>query len=78
MLLPGMDQEILQQHLFQAEEHVALGERHIERQHELIAELEREGHDTANAKDLLATFEGLQEMHVADRDRLRQKMGEPS
>jgi Spy/CpxP family protein refolding chaperone len=74
MLLCGMDPEILQQHLFQAEEHVALGEQHISRQRELIAELDRDGHDTKEARQLLATFEQLQALHVEDRDRLRRKI----
>jgi hypothetical protein len=60
-------------HLAQAERHVAEGERHVARQRELIAELERDGHDTVQARELLVQFEGLQVMHVADRDRLRRE-----
>jgi hypothetical protein len=65
-----MDREQLLQHLAQAEDHVATGIEHIERQQKVIAELERDGHDLTQAKALLDQFEQLQQMHVADRDRL--------
>ena len=58
-------------HLEQAERHVAEGEQHIARQRELIAELERDGHDTTTAIELLRTFEQSQAGHIADRDRIR-------
>jgi hypothetical protein len=35
-----------------------------------VAELERDGHDTASARELLALFEDMQTLHVAHRDRL--------
>ena len=40
--------------LVQAERHVTLGEHHIARQREIIAKLERNGHDSTKAKELLA------------------------
>jgi hypothetical protein len=75
MPLLTMDPAILKQHLAQAEEHVAKGERHVARQRELVAELERDGHDTGPARHLLRQFEELQELHCADRDRLRKELG---
>jgi hypothetical protein len=39
-------------------------------QRELVAQLEREGHDPAEAKQLLEQFEEVLTIHVADRDRL--------
>jgi hypothetical protein len=57
-----------------AEGHIALGERHIVRQRKLVVELEQKGCDTAEAKRLLASFEELQAMHIADRDRLRRQL----
>jgi hypothetical protein len=57
-----------------AEEHVALGERHIERQRQIIRELEGDGHDVTNAMALLAQFEELQRVHVANRDRLKKNL----
>jgi hypothetical protein len=65
-----MDREQLLQHLAQAEDHVAAGTQHVARQREIIAEVERDGHDAPQAKALLEQFEQLQEMHVVDRDRL--------
>ncbi len=65
---------MLRKHLTQAEKHVASGEQHVRRQRELVAELERDGHDTAVAKQLLAEFERLWEMHIADRDRIQREL----
>ena len=69
-----MNRTMLTEHLAQAEEHVALGNRHIVRQRELIAELARDGHDTAEAKTLLASFEEMQTLHLQHRDRLRHEL----
>jgi hypothetical protein len=65
-----MDRATLEKDLTQAEAHVAKGQERIALQLEIIAELEREGHDTAPAKDMLASFEKTQAMHVANRDRI--------
>ena len=65
-----MDRETLEKNLGQAEAHVAKGHERIALQHEIIAELEREGHDTAPARELLVTFEKTQAMHVANCDRI--------
>ena len=65
-----MDREQTLQHLAEAEHHVAIGADHVARQRELIARLQRDGHDAAQAKQLLEQFEQLQQMHIADRDRL--------
>jgi hypothetical protein len=62
---------MLESQLAQLDEHVALGERHIARQREIIAELERGRHETKRAKELMATFLETQKMHVAIRDQLR-------
>lgn len=67
----------LERRLAEAEKHILAGERHLTRQREIVAELERDGHDIGEAQKLLASFEGLQEMHVADRDRLRKKLALP-
>ena len=58
------------EHLALAEEHVVLGAKNVARQREIIAELQRDGHDTTQAWALLTEFEQLQAMHIADRDRL--------
>ena len=69
-----MDQAMLEDHLRQAEEHVELGRQHIAQQMALINRLEQDGHNTTQARELLATFEALPESHEADRDRLREEL----
>jgi hypothetical protein len=60
----------------QVRQAVELGERHIRQQRKLIAALERDKHDTAAAKRLLATFEKLQSLHKVHYDRLRHDAAE--
>ncbi|MBV8534283.1 MAG: hypothetical protein JO128_01750 [Alphaproteobacteria bacterium] len=69
-----MDRRMLLEHLAMANRHVEKGERHVRRQRELVAELERDGHNTVEAKKLLEQFEKLQEMHKADRDRIEREL----
>ena len=61
---------IREQHLIQSKQHIALGQRQIDSQRELIARLEIGGHDSFEARRLLAQFEEMQALHVASRDRL--------
>lgn len=68
---------MLKDHLAQACRHVQQGERHITRQREIVAELERDGHDTQSAKELLGQFEALQAMHIADRERIIEELANP-
>lgn len=67
-------------HLARAEKTVALGERHIEREEQMIADLDRAGHDTTQARALLATYRLTQVEHIAHRNRilemLRQNQGD--
>ena len=71
-----MDRGMLREHFRQAKGHVARGEKNLSRQLELVAELERYGHDTVMAKALLVQFEELQAVRIADRDRFRREVGE--
>jgi hypothetical protein len=64
------DRTTFLEHFSMACRHVATGERHITRQREIVAALERDGHNSISAKRLLASFEELQNMHIAHRDRL--------
>jgi hemerythrin len=66
-----IDRQLWQEHVAQAERHVAEGEQHVARQREIVAELERDGHDAESARQLLKTLEELLAMHIADRDWLR-------
>lgn len=58
-----------QAELEQAERHIREGEAHIERQLEIVAELERDGHALACAKarSLLNVFQETQKSHVDHR-----------
>ena len=69
-----VDRKHLQEHLAQAERHVAQGEQHVARQEELVRELERDGHDTAAARKLLAQFGEMLALHRADRDRILKEL----
>jgi hypothetical protein len=68
------DRAMLERHLAKAEEHVERGAKIIERQRIIVAELERDGHNTAEALKLLAEFQRVQAMHIDDRDRLRDEL----
>ncbi|TGS86186.1 hypothetical protein EN817_18675 [Mesorhizobium sp. M3A.F.Ca.ET.174.01.1.1] len=63
MVMPKTTLEML-------ERHVLLGERHIERQREIVADFRHRGYRTDLAEELLDLFEQMQILHVAHRDRL--------
>jgi hypothetical protein len=69
----GMEREMIVQHLARADRHAAEGETIVARQKELIAEIERQGRDAANARALLVLFKDLQKMHLVDANRLWQE-----
>lgn len=71
-----MDREMLERHLAQAEKHIATGRKNLARQREVIAEIEREGRDTTEARVALNQFEELQAMHIADRDRIQRELAQ--
>jgi hypothetical protein len=62
-----MDRAKIEEHLRQTDSHIALGLKHLERQREIIAELQRDGHDTTAAVELLATLEETQRLHADTR-----------
>jgi hypothetical protein len=61
---------MLLRHLEEAKRHVALGERHIANQEQLVADLARSGHETAEARKLLDNFYAMQVQHIQHRDRI--------
>jgi hypothetical protein len=65
-----VDRATLLEHLAKAERHVAQGEAHIGRQEALLAELERDGHDTKDAVAILATLRETQTQHILSMARL--------
>jgi hypothetical protein len=68
--------QMMVDHLKQAQLHVALGEKHIARQYDIISELERDGNDSEadQARELLAAFEEMQEEHISHRDRIEEEL----
>ena len=70
-----MDRAMLAERLVRAECDIVLGESHLARQRGVVAERWRQGLDVSEAIALLTRLEELQAMHVADRDRLRAKLG---
>jgi hypothetical protein len=67
-----MDRQMIVDHLDRAERRVAQGAEHVERQRMLINQLDCQAR--TQARELLAQFEEMQQMHIADRDRLRAKL----
>ena len=61
----------------EAEAQVAKGLKHLAEQRAVIAELERDGHDTKTARELFATLMQSQELHIEHRDRLKRELGIP-
>jgi hypothetical protein len=74
-----MNRKMELEHLAIAEKAVALGECHILREEQMIAELDRHGHDTSEALALLAAYRRTQAEHLAHRSlilkTLQQKDG---
>jgi DNA repair protein RadC len=73
-----MNRTLLLAHLAQVERHIREGERHLSRQREIVAELERHGRGhsrtTQMARDLLDSFEMAQSAHLNDRAHLLQAL----
>ena len=69
------DGDTLERRLAHAEGYVAMSKRHIASQRAFAARLLRDGHDSSQALALLLRFEELQELHIADRNRLREELG---
>jgi len=71
----AIERAMWEQHLALAERHIAEGEGTVTHQRRIVADLEREGHDSAKARALLHQFQQLLDLHVVDRDRIRQQLG---
>jgi hypothetical protein len=69
-----MDHAMQLAHLAQAELHIASVRRYIERQEQIIADLDRDGCDITVALDLLTTFRHMQDQNVAHRDRILEEL----
>jgi uncharacterized coiled-coil protein SlyX len=75
MATGAMDRAVWQEHLAQTEWRIVEAEKRVARQREIVAELERDGRRATAARGLLAAFERLLAMHLADRQRLRRELG---
>jgi hypothetical protein len=71
-----MDRDILERQITKAEEQVAIAAQNVARQRELVAQLERDGHDASQAQKMLEKFLKQQALHIADRDRLIKELSE--
>ena len=62
--------EMVKALLAEAERSIATGSKIVERQRCIIMELERDGHDTSQARFVLHELLNTQSLHVLTRDRL--------
>ena len=69
-----MDLRLIREHLSDAERHIALSDKHIARQIEIIDGLERSGCSVDLALEVLATYRSLRATHVAHRDFIRKEL----
>jgi hypothetical protein len=69
-----MDRDDLIDHLAAVERHIALGRSHLARQEALIAELDRDGHDTTDAIAILATLRSSQGLLKGERERILREL----
>jgi hypothetical protein len=60
--------------LDEAERHVAVGSSHIERQEQIVADIDSQGRDSVAARELLRTLRQMQRQYVAHRDRIIEKL----
>jgi hypothetical protein len=72
----AMDRKMLKRHLAQAKTHVETGRKNIARQRKVIAKLENGGRDTKEARTILAQFDELQAMHIADLERILRELAQ--
>ena len=64
------------QHLSNLVDYLIAGARHIERQKAIVQELERDGHDTAQAQQTLQQMEELQKIYLSEKDRLLKELAQ--
>ena len=69
-----MNRATIERRLREVEQHIARGADRIARQHDIIAELERDGHNSTKAKELLVIFEESQQLHTATRERILEEL----
>jgi hypothetical protein len=73
-----LDRQSRIEQLAQAERHASEGARLLAKQETLIAELNRDGHDTARALKMLVTMRNTQALHQQDVERILRELAEPA
>jgi len=58
------------EHLAEAERHIGLGSSHIERQEQIVADIDSQRRDGTAARELLRALRQMQDQYVAHRDRI--------
>jgi hypothetical protein len=71
-----MDLRLLQDHLTEAECHLALSEGHIARQIEVIKHLELSGYSTTLALEVLATLRDVHDTYAAHCNLIRKELAD--
>jgi len=66
--------DLLKDHLAQAERRIAEGRDHVEHQRQIVEEVVRVGGDARRSTALLELFEETLATHVEERDRLRNEL----
>lgn len=69
-----MDPSVIREQLVMAQQRAAEGRHHIARQEALVASLDELGHDTTNARKVLATLRDTQILHEQDVERLLREL----
>ena len=69
-----MDRSAIQKRLAMTEEQIALGQRQVAQQQELILKLEADGQSASHAKYLLAGLNLLQAARRDSRDKLLKRL----
>jgi hypothetical protein len=72
--MPNRDRFAIQKRLAETEERIALGQRQVAQQQELIVKLEADGQSAAHAKYLLAGLQLLQAARRDSRDKLLKRL----
>ncbi len=69
-----MPRPTLERHLQQVRADLALGNEHLSRQRQIVADLEQRGHDATIAKARLQEAEETQAVYVAEANRLEREL----
>ena len=72
------ERHLLLGQLIATERHISAVAHKLLRQESMIEELERRGEDTTYARSLLRQLSEMQAMRMADRDRMRAALSDPS